>query len=504
MHIAFVNPQGNFDPADSYWTAHPDFGGQLVYVKEVALALGQQGHRVDILTRQILDPSWPQFGEREDAYPDAPNVRILRFPCGPQGFVAKEDLWSYLADWCRNIAQFYDDARSWPALLTGHYADGGVACALLQERSGVPFTFTGHSLGAQKLDRMLESKDAAQAIVDVDEDAGRRTRLRQLDERYHFGTRIAAERTAMNWAGAIITNSGQEREEQYRHPAYAGAVRVDDNNRFAVIPPGVNLRIFDKSTQSAREDAIRDTVTQRWQRDIAPDRQHLPAVIASMRLDPKKNHIGLIRAFAASAELRAAANVVMIIRGSDDPLHDMSGLSADEQALLGAVRDEIEANDLWGSVSAFSLAGQDAIAALYRWAGFEHGVFCLPALYEPFGLAVVEAMAAGLPVVATSFGGPQEIAAGETACLLADPTDPQQLAAQLLHLVSDDALWQQYHAAGYQRVLERYTWDRTGAAYAQTGQEIIDGARQGERTLPIPPYIADPEHNQPPTLDTQI
>jgi sucrose-phosphate synthase len=501
MHLGFVNPQGNFDPADSYWTAHPDFGGQLVYVKEVALALGQQGHRVDILTRQIVDPNWPQFAEAEDAYPDAPNVRILRFPCGPQGFVAKEDLWPYLAEWTGNIAAFYDREGAWPDLFTGHYADGGVACALLQERGGVPFTFTGHSLGAQKLDRLLESKDAAQAIADVDEDAGRRTRLRQLDERYRFALRLAAERTAMNWAGAIITNSGQEREEQYRHPQYAGAVRVDDNNRFAVIPPGVNLRIFDRSTHSPREGQIQDTVLQRWQRDIAPDRQHLPAVIASMRLDPKKNHIGLIRAFAASPELRAAANVLMIIRGSDDPLRDMSGLSAEEQALLGAVRDEIEAADLWGSVSSFSLAGQDAIAALYRWASAQHSVFCLPALYEPFGLAVVEAMAAGLPVVATSFGGPQEISAGETACLLADPTDPQALAGQLLRLISDDALWQQYHAAGYQRVLERYTWDRTGAAYADTGQQILDGARQGEQTLPIPPYIADPEHNEAPTLE---
>jgi len=39
MKIGFLNPQGNFDPGDSYWTEHPDFGGQLVYVKEVAIAL---------------------------------------------------------------------------------------------------------------------------------------------------------------------------------------------------------------------------------------------------------------------------------------------------------------------------------------------------------------------------------------------------------------------------------------------------------------------------------
>ena len=59
MHIVFLNPQGNFDPADSYLTEHPDFGGQLVYVKELAQAMAQQGHKVDIVTRRIRDSSWP-------------------------------------------------------------------------------------------------------------------------------------------------------------------------------------------------------------------------------------------------------------------------------------------------------------------------------------------------------------------------------------------------------------------------------------------------------------
>ncbi|HIE38939.1 MAG TPA: glycosyltransferase family 1 protein, partial [Anaerolineae bacterium] len=67
MHLAFLNPQGNFDPADSYWTQHPDFGGQLVYVKQLAQAMGAEGHRVDILTRRVLDPEWPEFAAPFDA-----------------------------------------------------------------------------------------------------------------------------------------------------------------------------------------------------------------------------------------------------------------------------------------------------------------------------------------------------------------------------------------------------------------------------------------------------
>jgi hypothetical protein len=61
MHIGFLNPQGNFDRSDSHWTEHPDFGGQWVYVKNVAIAMEKHGHTVDILTRQIIDPDWPEF-----------------------------------------------------------------------------------------------------------------------------------------------------------------------------------------------------------------------------------------------------------------------------------------------------------------------------------------------------------------------------------------------------------------------------------------------------------
>ena len=43
MHILFFNPQGNFDDVDSYLTEHPDFGGQLVYVKELAMAMVDAG-----------------------------------------------------------------------------------------------------------------------------------------------------------------------------------------------------------------------------------------------------------------------------------------------------------------------------------------------------------------------------------------------------------------------------------------------------------------------------
>ncbi|MCB0240597.1 MAG: glycosyltransferase family 1 protein, partial [Anaerolineae bacterium] len=108
MHIAFLNPQGNFDPADSHWTQHPDFGGQLVYVKETALAMADQGHKIDIITRRVVDPAWPQFAAEFDRYEGHPNVRIVRIACGGDAFLAKEELWPFLVrEWVPNIETFY-------------------------------------------------------------------------------------------------------------------------------------------------------------------------------------------------------------------------------------------------------------------------------------------------------------------------------------------------------------------------------------------------------------
>ena len=179
MHVAFVNPQGNFDPNDSYWTAHPDFGGQLVYVKELALAMSNLGHKVDIVTRRIIDPDWPEFASDTDEYPGTPNVRILRIPCGPDTFLPKEELWPYLGtEFVPRLIELYESEGSLPDAVTAHYGDGGLCAVLIEERTGIPFSFTAHSLGAQKMDKM---------VIPRDDIAG-------VDARYHFSSRIVAER----------------------------------------------------------------------------------------------------------------------------------------------------------------------------------------------------------------------------------------------------------------------------------------------------------------------
>ncbi len=451
MHLAFLNPQGNFDPQDSYWTAHPDFGGQLVYVKEVALALGRLGHRVDILTRRITDPDWPGFEAALDAYPGEPDVRIVRLPCGGEFFLPKEELWPHLeVEWVPNIVSFYAAEGCQPDAAAAHYGDGGLAAALWQDCGGPPFTFTAHSLGAQKQDRLLEKGHT----------------LAELDARYHFARRIAAERAAMMRAARIITSTRQERMEQYGHPAYHGAVDPAADAKFAVVPPGVNLRIFDADLIGPADARIAAHIEQVLARDTASERRALPAVLCSSRLDAKKNHAGLVRAFAQSADLQASANLLIVVRGAED-IHSREGFGPAERAVLDEIVEICEAHNLWGKVCVFSLESQDELAAAYRHLSRRRSVFALTALYEPFGLAPLEAMAAGLPAAVTRNGGPSEsLREGEQEFgVLVNPTDPGDIAAGLLRLVGPGKEWDYFHRAGRQRVLDRYTWERTAQGY---------------------------------------
>ncbi|RZV47296.1 MAG: glycosyltransferase family 1 protein [Acidimicrobiia bacterium] len=480
MHLAFLNPQGNFDPADSHLTAHPDFGGQLVYVKQVALALGKAGHRVDIITRLIDDPKWPEFSSVEDVYPGAANVRIIRIPAGDtNAFLAKEELWPFLVrDWVTNIRERY--GADLPDAFTGHYGDGGIAAVLLREQTGVPFTFTAHSLGAQKLDKLLPDAEHLEA----------------LENQYHFGVRIAAERLSMNHSGVNVVSTNLERDEQYAHPRYQDAVDADDLTRFAVVPPGVNLETFDRDSESPVDREMADFVSERIEAATGR-RAGLPVVVASSRLDPKKNIGGLVEAYASSPALQRSANLLLITGSLDDPFTDDGSATALERTEIRRIRGVIQDAGLEGMVVAFGIQGQNKLAAAYRHLAQHGGVFALTALYEPFGLAPLEAAASGLAVVATRNGGPSEslIDADGEYGVLVDPADPYDIAAGLERALGDE--WETLAAAGRQRVHDRYTWDRTAEGYLAAVERALEPTERD--LLPIDPFFLG-EGTEPPEL----
>jgi glycosyltransferase involved in cell wall biosynthesis len=105
------------------------------------------------------------------------------------------------------------------------------------------------------------------------------------------------------------------------------------------------------------------------------------------------------------------------------------------------------------------------------------GIFVFPSLWhEPFGIPVIEAMAAGLPVVATRSGAlPEVVVDGETG-ILVERGDGEGLAAAISKLLADPHLRARMGAAGRRRVRQLFTWDRSVARLEELYAGILPGA----------------------------
>jgi len=167
-----------------------------------------------------------------------------------------------------------------------------------------------------------------------------------------------------------------------------------------------------------------------------------------------------------------------------------------EREVLAQIREVVEANGLWGEISAFAIQGQPALAAVYRFLAERRSVFSLTAHYEPFGLAPLEAAAAGLPVVVTQNGGPSESLRDDDGeyGVLVNPADPAHIAEGLERLLCDTEAWEEFARRGRQRVLARYTWERTAEGYLALIEQITADptGRRPHELLPIHPYFRDP------------
>jgi glycosyltransferase involved in cell wall biosynthesis len=87
-------------------------------------------------------------------------------------------------------------------------------------------------------------------------------------------------------------------------------------------------------------------------------------------------------------------------------------------------------------------------------------IFVYPSIFESFAIPPVEAMAAGVPVVATRVGGMQETIVEEQTGLFVDREDPAALAAALMRLIEDPGLRRSLGEAGPVRVAKMFSWPR--------------------------------------------
>ena len=118
----------------------------------------------------------------------------------------------------------------------------------------------------------------------------------------------------------------------------------------------------------------------------------------------------------------------------------------------------IERLGLEGAVEFVGGVDHDRIVELYA----EAEAAVVPSLYEGVSLPAIEAMACGVPLVATTGGAlPEVVGRHDDTALLVPPGDPGALAAAISRLLDDPALRTRIGAAGRARVFERFTWAAT-------------------------------------------
>jgi glycosyltransferase involved in cell wall biosynthesis len=169
-----------------------------------------------------------------------------------------------------------------------------------------------------------------------------------------------------------------------------------------------------------------------------PDLDGKPYVLAVGTLEPRKNLERLMEAWW-SLDATARAGHVLALVGP---------VGWDSAPILAAARDQ--GAKLLGRVS------EDELRALYAGAS----AFAYPSLYEGFGLPVLEAMAAGAPVVTSTVSSLPEIAGD--AALLVDPYDASEIGAAITRLLNDPALADGLRAKG-RRQAATYSWERTAS-----------------------------------------
>ena len=131
----------------------------------------------------------------------------------------------------------------------------------------------------------------------------------------------------------------------------------------------------------------------------------------------------------------------------------------------GPCRDEFETLvrqlGLTESVRFLGLQGRPAVSRLLA----ECSLFVLPSRVEPFGIAIIEALASGKPVVSTKVGGIPEIIENGNNGILVEPDDPQALYEAMRTVWDDPALARRLAVAGQATVKQRFQWEIPAARY---------------------------------------
>jgi len=431
LKLLHLNLHGLIRSNDLELGRDSDTGGQTLYVLELVkgLAARPEVEKVELITRLIVDRKVSSdYSKPVEKISNC--AEIIRLPFGPKRYVRKELLWPYLDDLADQIVQrLQKENHNLPDWIHAHYADAGYVGALVSRRLGLPLVFTGHSLGREKLRRLL--------AAGIDHD--------QIEQTYSISKRIDAEELALAHANLLITSTKQESDVQYARYGRFSSKNVE------IIPPGVDLNRFHPIAYSLnKKEKELNKLFKPFLRDI-----NLPPLLAISRAVRRKNIPALIETYGRSSILQQRHNLILILGCREDSRQ----LDKQQREVFQQVFELVDKYNLYGKVAYPKQHKREQIPSIYRWAANRNGLFVNPALTEPFGLTLLEAAACGLPMVTTDDGGPRDILSRCDNGLLVDVTDLEAFRDGLETAGSNPSLWKTWSNNGVEGVSRHFSWD---------------------------------------------
>ncbi len=216
----------------------------------------------------------------------------------------------------------------------------------------------------------------------------------------------------------------------------------DDAHRVSTVAEGIDIAPLERAAREVADDLRGDPVTEATATALGaldtplatlpPERRDLPLAITVGRLHRVKGMATLVQAWASDPTLAGRCNLLVVggdLRTpSDDEAEQLSRIDAAVPRAEGPARGLLLAGHRPNGVVAAWLAavrlGRPGLAA-------PAGVYVSASLKEEFGIAILEAMASGLVVVAPRDGGPATYVENGVTGLLADTGSPAALAAAL-------------------------------------------------------------------------
>ena len=481
--IAIISPHGWFGQTNAL--GKPDTGGQVIYIldqvralekhlkEELALTGLDIAPQIIVLTRLIPEAKDTTCNQRLEKIFNTENGWILRVPFRDdqynvvKNWVSRFKIWPYLETFAEDAAtELTSEFKGRPDLVIGNYSDGNLVASMLSDKFDVIQCTIAHALEKTKY-----------TLSDLN--------WQQLERDYHFSLQYTADMLSMNKSDFIITSTLQEiigtedtmgQYESYQFFSMPQLFQVANGinlfaPKFNVIPPGVDEDLyFPYFEQEKRVKSKRRIWEKRLFTDVDEDIHgtlddpEKPPIFTMARFDKIKNITGLIHAFGISNTLQKHCNLVF----AAGTIHLDASTDMEERKEISKAYDLIDRFNLHGKVRWLPSINKLDTGEVYRIIADHKGLFAQPALFEAFGLTIIEAMASGLPTFATKFGGPLEIIEYGKSGFLLNTSKPELIAASLEEFVikarEDESLWKAISENGIARVRSTSIGNTTASA----------------------------------------